>query len=303
MGTLPREFSPRSKASSRLRATIHFPLVRMIIALLFLSPAVVAFNLVFGTMLDADTRWTTWFGDIAAVVIMVMTVGTYHLYVRIVERRSAFEVGIRRAGVTVLGGVALGVLLVIITTIPIVIGGSYQILGINPASLLVHAVFVFAMLALFEELIFRGIMLRLVEELTGTWTSIAIVAVVFGAAHLQHEGSSPLSALAIAVQDIVLSAAFVLTRRIWLSWGIHWGWNFAQDGVLGMPNSSVDELPSWLSSEVSGPTWLTGGSFGIELSVVGIAVSVAAGIVLAKMAVGRGLVVQPLWRRRRPRRD
>lgn len=271
----------------------------MVIALLFLSPAVVAFNLVYGKVIDTETRWTTWPGDVAAVVIMVLTVGAYHVYVRMVERRSAFEVGMKRAGVAVLGGMGLGILLVVITTLTVVVGGSYRVLGMNSAAILVHAVFVFAMLALFEELIFRGIMLRLLEELTGTWVSIAVIAVVFGAAHLQHSGSSFLSSLAIAVQDLILSAAFVLTRRIWMSWGIHWGWNLAQDGVLGMPNSSVTELPSWLSAEVSGPAWLTGGSFGIELSVIGIALSVAAGVVLAKMAVDRGMVIPPPWRRGR----
>jgi hypothetical protein len=50
------------------------------------------------------------------------------------------------------------------------------------------------------------------EELLGTWMSIVLVATVFGSVHLQHEGTTLLSSAAIALQDLVLFAAFVLTR-------------------------------------------------------------------------------------------
>jgi hypothetical protein len=107
---------------------------------------------------------------------------------------------------------------------------------------------------------------RIVLAMVFLTPAIVLVGAAFGAVHLVHAEATGLSAVAIAVQDIILSGAFVLTRRVWLGWGIHWGWNFVQDGVLGMPNSSVDDLPSLINPEVIGPTWLTGGSFGIELS-------------------------------------
>lgn len=302
LNTVP-EPGPRIDSRTLAARTIRFPPVRLLIALVYISPAVLVFNLVYGKMLDVQNRWTSGSGDVAAVIIVGMTMGLYWLYVKSVERRPVREVGLRTAGHELMGGIALGVFLVALTTIPIVLGGFYALRSMNPAIFLVHGVFVFAMLAFFEELIFRCILFRLGEELLGTWMSLVFVACVFGAAHLQHEKATLLSALAIAIQDLVLTGAFVLTRKIWMSWGIHWGWNLAQDGVLGMPNSSLNQLPSWLHPVVSGPDWLTGGEFGIELSVVGIALNVAAGIVLMKMAVGRHLVEKAPWRRDRGERD
>jgi len=107
-----------------------------------------------------------------------------------------------------------------------------------------------------------------------------------------------MSIFAIALQDIILSGAFILTRRVWLCWGIHWGWNFTQDGILGMPNSGVELLPSWFNSEISGPVWLTGGDIGIELSVLGVLLNIIVGIILIKISIKHKKILPPVWRRK-----
>lgn len=293
----PQNLFSRDDGPGRLKMAVQFPLVRMVIALLALGPAVIAFNVVYGRFIDVQSRWTSWPGDIGAVMIVGLTLCCYRLYVKLVEKRPAFEVQRLGSGVETGIGFALGALLVVLTMLVILLAGSYNVESANASATLIHAFFIFGLLALFEELAFRGILLRLFEEMLGTWLSIGVVACLFGAVHLVHEEATMLSSTAIALQDLVLSGAFVLTRKIWLSWGIHWGWNFAQDGVLGMPNSSVDVLPSLLNSEVSGPTWVTGGVFGIELSVIGVVLNIVAGLVLVKFAIDRGQTLRPIWRR------
>jgi membrane protease YdiL (CAAX protease family) len=262
-----------------------------------LTPAIAVFNLVFGRLIDPEIRWTSWIGDCSAVLIVGLTVVGYQLYARRVERRPGIEV--QRSGclIETAGGFGLSAALVVVALAAIAILGSYRVENIHPVSTLIHGFFVFGLLAFFEEIIFRVILLRLLEEMIGTWLAIVVVAAIFGGVHLIHDEATVLSAAAIAVQDLILSGAFVLTRRVWLSWGIHWGWNFVQDGILGMPNSSVDELPSLFEPSVSGPIWITGGGFGIELSIVGVLLNFGAGIVLMKMAVDRGQVMAPPWRR------
>jgi len=287
----------RGDRSTRLKRVFQFPLIRLGIALFALTPAIVTLNLVYGRLIDAESRWTSWTGDIGAVLIVALTICCYRLYVKLVEKRPAYEVQRRGGGVETGGGFGVGAALVFLCLLTILLLGSYKVASMNPGSTLVHAFFIFGLLAFFEELIFRGILLRLIEELMGTWFSIVVVAIGFGAVHLVHDEATGLSSTAIALSDLILSGAFVLTRKVWLSWGIHWGWNFAQDGLLGMPNSSVDYLPSVLNPEVTGSTWLTGGVFGIELSVVGVVLNILAGLLLIKWAVNRGQIVEPIWRR------
>jgi membrane protease YdiL (CAAX protease family) len=293
----PQDLFSRGDGPGRLKKALQLPLVRVIIALVALSPAVIVFNLVYGKFIGAQSRWTSWPGDVGAVIIVGLTVYCYRLYVKVMEKRPAYEIQRRGSGVETGIGFALGAMLVVLTWLVILPAGSYEVENTNPTATLIHAFFIFGLLAFFEELVFRGILLRLFEEWLGTWLSIVLVAVGFGAVHLVHEEATMLSSTAIALSDLVLSGAFVLTRKIWLSWGIHWGWNFAQDGVLGMPNSSVDVLPSLFNPEISGPTWLTGGVFGIELSVIGVVLNIVAGLVLIKIAIDRGQILRPIWKR------
>jgi len=298
MRVTPTDLFSRNDGSGRLKRAIQFPMVRMAIALLALSPAIIAFNLVYGRFIDPQSRWTSWRGDMGAVIIVGLTVYCYRFYVKLLEKRQAHEVRRQGCGIETGIGFVVGAVLVVLTMLVILLAGSsYEIESANARVTLIHAVFVFGMLAFFEELMFRGILLRLFEELLGTWLSIVLVAVAFGAVHLVHAEATLLSSAAIALQDLVLSGAFVLTRKVWLSWGIHWGWNFTQDGVLGMPNSSVDVLPSLFNPEISGPIWLTGGVFGIELSAVGVILNVVAGLVLIKLAIDRRQILRPIWNR------
>jgi membrane protease YdiL (CAAX protease family) len=295
----PRQLFSNSEAESGLNRIVQFPLVRIILAVLFLAPAILVFNLLYGRVLPGASRWSSYPGDAGAVMVILLAYAGYLLYTRGIEKRPAYELS-RRQSIRETGtGFGLGAGLVICVVLSILLLGEYRVVGTHPAGMLIHALFIFGLLAFMEDLLYRVVLFRLLEELLGTWISVIIIALVFGLTHLVHEEATAVSTLAIALQDLILAGAFVLTRRIWLCWGIHWGWNFAQDGVFGMPDSGVTYLPSWAIPEVSGPTWLTGGSIGIELSVLGVVLSILAGIVLLRMALNRGQVLPPGWKRGR----
>lgn len=103
--------------------------------------------------------------------------------------------------------------------------------------------------------------------------------------------------MAFILEDILLFAAFIYTRRIWLVWGIHWGWNFFQDGVFRMPNSGVTELPSWIQPVIQGPEWITGGGFGIETSFIAVFLSLIVGLIILKTAMDKNQIVLLAWKR------
>jgi uncharacterized protein len=86
------------------------------------------------------------------------------------------------------------------------------------------------------------------------------------------------------LSDYLFGAAFVLTRRIWFVWGMHAAWNFIQDGIFGMPNSGIDQFPSWINPSVNGPVWLTGGAYGIEASALSLVLSIIGALILLKWA-------------------
>ncbi|WP_292683685.1 CPBP family intramembrane glutamic endopeptidase [Novosphingobium sp.] len=150
--------------------------------------------------------------------------------------------------------------------------------------------------AVFEEVLFRGVLFRHIEAMLGSWAALAITSALFGAAHLGNPDASLFAAFAIAVEaGILLGAAWMLTRRLWLAVGIHAAWNFTQGWVFSIPVSGGEAPLGLLITRREGPDWLTGGGFGLEASVVAMIAATLAGLVLLVLAVRRGGVRPPMW--------
>jgi len=149
---------------------------------------------------------------------------------------------------------------------------------------------------LFEELIFRGILFRQIEAMAGSWVALALTSAFFGAAHLANPDVTWFAAFAIAVEaGVLLGAAYMLTRRLWLAVGIHAAWNFTQGWIFSAPVSGGKALDGLLFTHRSGPDWLTGGGFGLEASAVAMVVATTAGVVMLVLAIKRGRVIAPRW--------
>jgi hypothetical protein len=149
----------------------------------------------------------------------------------------------------------------------------------------------------FEELVFRGGVFRLAEEWLGTWWAIVLSSVVFGFVHLDNPEDLK-GVLSITLwAGMLLAATYVLTRRLWLGIGLHAAWNFVQGSVYSGIVSGHGQQQGFTRSTMSGPEWLTGGSFGVEASVVAMAVCIPAGAAMMVMAARRGHIMAPRRKR------
>jgi hypothetical protein len=93
---------------------------------------------------------------------------------------------------------------------------------------------------------------------------------------------------------ILLAAAYMLTRRLWLCMGLHFAWNFTQGGIFSAAVSG-GASHGLLKATLVGPDWLTGGAFGPEASAVAVVVCTTAGLLLLVAADRKGHVIQPAW--------
>ncbi|MDR3708543.1 MAG: CPBP family intramembrane metalloprotease [Capsulimonadaceae bacterium] len=139
------------------------------------------------------------------------------------------------------------------------------------------------MIAISEETIFRGYMLAEFERQWGTATGLIASSLIFGAMHLVNVQHEPLAlqlraTLFIAVEaGLLLGAAYLATRRLWMPIGIHWAWNFFLGPYYGVPVSGTNLMGSFSVAHLTGPAWITGGAFGPEAGIVTLCVcSVAA---------------------------
>jgi len=151
-----------------------------------------------------------------------------------------------------------------------------------------------------EELFFRGILFRWIEEFAGSWAALFVTSALFGLVHIGNDNATWWSSLTIAlVAGTMLGGAYMLTRSLWLPVGLHFGWNVTQGLVWDVPVSGND-VDGLVSARLVGDPLISGGAFGLEASVIALVVAGSFGAWLVKRAADRGEVMAPLWVRRRP---
>ena len=238
---------------------------------------------------------------VAAMGMVALAMWVYVGFARFVERRSpsdlALAPGIRELGIGMLVGSGLytaGVLVLLAM-------GIMRIEGTNPVSVMLPAISMAISSGFLEELLFRGALFRIVEEWLGSWISVVVSSVVFGAVHLMNPTATLTGAIFISIEaGLLLAAAYMLTRRLWLGIGFHISWNYTQSAVFGGIVSGGGAEPGLFKTVTEGPELLTGGNFGLEASLVPCILATTAGIILVVKAVRRGHVAQPFWSRARP---
>lgn len=232
--------------------------------------------------------------NLAAVAAMsALSLAVYMAFVRLIERRAVDELSLpgmgREFGIGLFGGASLYTVSVVILTML----GVYRIDGFNPVSFMLPAVALALGSGVIEELVFRGAVFRIVEESLGSWVSVVVSSLVFGLVHLANPASTLAGALFISVEaGLLLAAAYMFTRRLWLAMGFHIAWNFTQSGIFSGVVSGGAVHPGLIKASLQGPDLLTGGSFGLEASVVAGVVCTVAGVLLLRAAISRGQVVR-----------
>lgn len=277
---------------------IQFPIMRILIVAVFIAPFLLFHNNVIADLIASSSGLLhSILVNADAVVSIVIFMLLYALYVRCVEKRKAYEISTKKSIVELGWGFLISFALVGFMVLLMYVLGYYRITELNSPMIIIDSFFIFGMGAFLQVLAFRLVLFRLFEELLGSWIAFILVAAIFGVAHFINPNASLWSTLALIISDILLVAAFIYTRRIWLVWGIHMSWNFFQDGIFGMPNSGITRFPSWIQPVISGPEWITGGSFGIEASVIAVCLSIGVGIVILKMSIDKKQLVSPVWKR------
>lgn len=205
----------------------------------------------------------------------------YWVTVRLIERRWPAELVPRRLG-RLLVGVAAGALLVSVVVGIVTVLGGYRIETVHSPRLLVARIGPSFHSAVWEELVFRGLLVRCLADWKGPRLATAASAAIFGGMHGLLDGGSWWSAVAVGLEaGVLLSVVFLAGRDLWLPIGMHAGWNLSLGGLFGSAVSG-GAVTSVIEPVLRGPAWLTGGAFGLEASVPAVVVCVAAAWLTAR---------------------
>jgi membrane protease YdiL (CAAX protease family) len=152
----------------------------------------------------------------------------------------------------------------------------------------------FVVAAIAEELLFRGYPFQVLMQGVTFLPATIIMALLFGAVHLANPNASALGFVNTALAAVLFSLAYMKTRSLWLPFGLHFSWNFAQTTVFGFPTSGIPFSGFRLFRSVqNGPEWVTGGSYGPEAGILATIALVAAAWYILKarhLAAPEGIV-------------
>jgi membrane protease YdiL (CAAX protease family) len=286
------------KGKSLWRRIVDYPLVAMMIAIAIVFLCF-TFGLLIGQYLLPPLPGFTleMKFDLCSIPLLLLA---YELVIRRLGEHPRDDyrdpAALRRFGI----GLGAGLLVFSVAVAVAAIVGVYRITGEGDFSGLVPALIASAIFpAISEELMFRGILFRWLEEWGGSWVALLVTSALFGASHLENPNASVIAAVGIAFEaGVMLGAAYMLTRSLWLPMGLHAAWNFAQGEIYDIPVSGTP-VHGVLTARLSGPPLLTGNGFGLEASLIAIGVATLFGLWLLWLAIEHGQLVRPRWVRRR----
>ncbi len=157
-------------------------------------------------------------------------------------------------------------------------GGIAIFLELQPSAwgwLLADAAF-FALAALAEEVAFRGYGFQRFAHAVGPLGAALGFAAFYAIVQALLPGSSHASIAVAVVFSLLLSAAYLRTRALWLSWGLNFGWKASRALVFGLAVCGVNSHSPVVQGDPMGPFWITGGAFGLDGSWITFVVLLAA---------------------------
>jgi membrane protease YdiL (CAAX protease family) len=274
---------------------LRFPLVSMLV-LYFSLNYVNASGIIFMV--------TTAKGPVMPLVVGVLTVANmlvvYLSFAYFVERRPVSELALPHMGRELGIGLLLGFGLMTACVLISMALGIYRMDGLGSWHNLLPSGVALS-LPFFEEMVFRGVVFRILEEKLGSWMALVLASLVFGGVHMVNGGETLAGVASIAlVYGPMLTAPFMLTRRLWMSIGLHGAWNYTMGKIFSISVSGV-AIEGLIKATYAGPELLTGGSAGMEGSLIGIVVGITATVLMLILAVRRGSILPPSWKRKSAR--
>ena len=139
--------------------------------------------------------------------------------------------------------------------------------GISLIDLIVTFLAIGLFVGWFEEILYRGILYQNMEEGLGLQVAVALSCLVYWLTYMLNNGDATWTGgLVIVALGGMRLLGFLRTRQLWLSMGLHAGWNFAMSAF----GYKISDAPARGAIEhiALEPNYLSGGAFGPETSLL-----------------------------------
>jgi uncharacterized protein len=180
-------------------------------------------------------------------------------------------------------GLAVGWALAVVCVVPLALDGGIAVrFAFNSTAWgwLVSDAGFFALAALAEEVAFRGYgFQRFADALGRTAAALSFAAfyAILQIVQASRLGEASLASVAVSMAfGLLLTAAYLRTRALWVSWGLNFAWKASRALLFGLTISGDSSHSPVVQGDPMGPLWLTGGGFGLDGSWLTVLLFLAA---------------------------
>ena len=142
------------------------------------------------------------------------------------------------------------------------------------------SIVLFMGVSVFEEIIFRGYVLKNLLESFNPYVALFVSSLFFSLIHGANPNVTLLGLSNIFLACIFLGASYVFTKNLWFPIALHFSWNFFQ-AMFGFKVSGLDSY-SIIKFDIIENNYINGGEFGFENSVLSLIIIIIFTIIIWK---------------------
>jgi membrane protease YdiL (CAAX protease family) len=180
-------------------------------------------------------------------------------------------------------GAAIGWGIVVITVLPMMLAGDLHVtFWLNGQSIrfFIISIATIAVATLADEAIFRGYPFHRLISATSPVTATIVMSLFYALRQGLHYGAAGTAVLLSILTAILFSISWFRTHGLWMAWGMRFAWTASMGVLFGLPVSGTLDSSTIIQTTAFGSSWLTGGDYGPEASIVLLLALIAGLIVL-----------------------
>ena len=275
-----------------IKRVLYFPITKIIIGIVVcFSLFVLIQNFVLKPFFYSIIQDKSIADPIIHCVSFIVLLAAYYYLFRLYDKRKITELSIKYLLKEMFGGFIFGFSTISLSIFILYLLGYYQAISITAAHYSIKFFTFLMFAAIVEDLFHRGLIVRVCENWLGTNLTLVIAMLVEMQLHIYNPNTNLFSLSLYLIWGFTMGMMFIYTKRIWLPFFFHLGWNFSQP-FYGSNLSGLNDMGSIIQSKFNGPELLTGGAFGIENSIITISFLLFIGIALYYLAKKEGKIVK-----------
>jgi uncharacterized protein len=274
-----------------IKRVLYFPITKIIIGIVVcFSLFVLIQNFVLKPFFYSIIQDKSISDPIIIFISTILLLVSYYYLFRLYDKREITELSLKHLTKEMFGGFFFGFSTISLSIFILYLLGHYQAFSITTThySARMFTVLIFA--AIVEDLFHRGLILRVLENWLGTNIAI-VIAMLVELQHISNPNFKLFDLLLYLIWGFTMAMMFIYTKRVWLPYFFHIGWNFSQP-FYGSNLTGANDFGTIIQSKFTGPELLTGGAFGIEGSIFTLSFLLFIGIALYYLAKRDGKIVK-----------